>query len=100
MICCHDTGHQITPLTDDDVLMIVNRYWNQLDEDVRVLLQRFDAEAAVSREGSLTLIVLYPSIDGLAGAEYPPIPKTVMPCNLIKAIPLPPIKLAIAWSDL
>ncbi|KAK3591494.1 hypothetical protein CHS0354_031601 [Potamilus streckersoni] len=32
--------------TDDTVLMIVNRYWNQLDEDVRVLLQRFDAETA------------------------------------------------------
>ncbi|ESO00725.1 hypothetical protein HELRODRAFT_192589 [Helobdella robusta] len=30
--------------TDDAVLCIVNRYWNQLDEDVRVLLQRFDAE--------------------------------------------------------
>ncbi|ESO82419.1 hypothetical protein LOTGIDRAFT_237018, partial [Lottia gigantea] len=32
--------------TDDKVLMIVNRYWNQLDEDVRVLLQRLDAETA------------------------------------------------------
>lgn len=32
--------------TDDAVLCIVNRYWNQLDEDVRVLLQRFDAEGA------------------------------------------------------
>lgn len=32
--------------TDDAVLMIVNRYWNQLDEDVRVLVQRFDAETA------------------------------------------------------
>lgn len=32
--------------TDDAVLMIVNRYWNQLDEDIRVLLQRFDAETA------------------------------------------------------
>ncbi|KAF6019457.1 Bre1 [Bugula neritina] len=36
--------------TDDDVLMIVNRYWNQLDEDVRVLLQRFDADTAIARE--------------------------------------------------
>ncbi|XP_067934649.1 E3 ubiquitin-protein ligase Bre1-like [Watersipora subatra] len=36
--------------TDDDVLMIVNRYWNQLDEDIRVLLQRFDAETAIARE--------------------------------------------------
>jgi len=36
--------------TDDAVLMIVNRYWNQLDEDVRVLLQRFDAETADETE--------------------------------------------------
>lgn len=34
--------------------MIVNRYWNQLDEDVRVLLQRFDAEAAQARDGKLS----------------------------------------------
>ncbi|KAL5234581.1 hypothetical protein ACI65C_001991 [Semiaphis heraclei] len=31
---------------DDSVLNVVNRYWNQLNEDVRVLLQRFDAETA------------------------------------------------------
>ncbi|XP_048252241.1 E3 ubiquitin-protein ligase Bre1-like [Haliotis rufescens] len=36
--------------TDDAVLMIVNRYWNQLDEDARVLLQRFDAETADENE--------------------------------------------------
>ncbi|XP_064619535.1 E3 ubiquitin-protein ligase BRE1B-like isoform X2 [Lineus longissimus] len=36
--------------TDDAVLCIVNRYWNQLDEDVRVLLQRFDAETADENE--------------------------------------------------
>nr|XP_022339976.1 E3 ubiquitin-protein ligase Bre1-like isoform X1 [Crassostrea virginica] len=36
--------------TDDAVLMIVNRYWNQLDEDIRVLLQRFDAETADETE--------------------------------------------------
>lgn len=39
------------PISDDDVLMIVNRYWNQLDEDIRVLLQRFDAETAIARDG-------------------------------------------------
>lgn len=33
--------------------MIVNRYWNQLDEDIRVLLQRFDAETAIAREGTV-----------------------------------------------
>lgn len=31
---------------DDAVLNVVNRYWNQLTEDIRVLLQRFDAETA------------------------------------------------------
>lgn len=31
---------------DDAVLNVVNRYWNQLNEDIRVLLQRFDAETA------------------------------------------------------
>ncbi|XP_069135020.1 E3 ubiquitin-protein ligase Bre1-like [Argopecten irradians] len=36
--------------TDDAVLMIVNRYWNLLDEDARVLLQRFDAETADEME--------------------------------------------------
>jgi len=36
--------------TDDAVLCIVNRYWNQLDEDVRVILQRFDAEGADESE--------------------------------------------------
>ena len=37
-------------ITDDAVMCIVNRYWNQLDEDVRVLLQRFDAEGADESE--------------------------------------------------
>ena len=31
---------------DDAVLNVVNRYWNQLNEDIRVILQRFDAETA------------------------------------------------------
>ena len=35
---------------DDAVLNVVNRYWNQLNEDVRVLLQRFDAETADESE--------------------------------------------------
>lgn len=30
--------------SDEGVLTVVNRYWNQLNEDLRVLLQRFDAE--------------------------------------------------------
>ena len=29
---------------DDAVINVINRYWNQLNEDIRILLQRFDAE--------------------------------------------------------
>lgn len=29
---------------DDAVINVIHRYWNQLNEDVRILLQRFDAE--------------------------------------------------------
>lgn len=35
---------------DDAVLCVVNRYWNLLNEDIRVLLQRFDAETADESE--------------------------------------------------
>nr|CAH8849522.1 unnamed protein product [Trichobilharzia regenti] len=31
---------------DDALLCVVNRYWNQLDEDSLILLQRFDSDAA------------------------------------------------------
>lgn len=31
---------------DDAVLNVINRYWNQLNEDIRILLQRFDAETS------------------------------------------------------
>lgn len=37
-------------LQDDAMLCIVNRSWNRFDEDVRVLLQRFDAETALEGE--------------------------------------------------
>ncbi|VDP82875.1 unnamed protein product [Echinostoma caproni] len=30
---------------DDALLCVINRYWNQLDEDCLILLQRFDADA-------------------------------------------------------
>ncbi|CAH1802344.1 unnamed protein product [Owenia fusiformis] len=36
--------------TDDAVLCIVNRYWNQFDEDVRVLLERFDTETITEED--------------------------------------------------
>ncbi|XP_075050298.1 E3 ubiquitin-protein ligase BRE1B-like isoform X2 [Mixophyes fleayi] len=32
--------------TDDATLLIVNRYWSRLDENVQVLLKRYDSEAA------------------------------------------------------
>ncbi|XP_076054151.1 E3 ubiquitin-protein ligase Bre1 isoform X2 [Oratosquilla oratoria] len=34
----------------DDVLTIINRYWNQFNEDIRLMLQRFDAETADESE--------------------------------------------------
>lgn len=40
---------------DDAVLNVVNRYWNQLNEDIRVLLQRFDAETADESENKSEL---------------------------------------------
>jgi hypothetical protein len=33
--------------SDDKMMVVINRYWNQLNDDVRVLLMRFDAEAAL-----------------------------------------------------
>ena len=35
---------------DDAVLNVINRYWNQLNEDVRILLQRFDSETSDESE--------------------------------------------------
>ncbi len=37
---------------DDAMLCIINRYWNRLDDDVRLLLLRFDAETAVESESN------------------------------------------------
>jgi len=42
-------------MQDDAVLNVVNRYWNQLNEDIRVLLQRFDAETADESENKSML---------------------------------------------
>lgn len=42
-------------MQDDAVLNVVNRYWNQLNEDIRVLLQRFDAETADESENKSIL---------------------------------------------
>jgi len=35
---------------DDAVLNVMNRYWNQLNEDVRIMLQRFDTETSDESE--------------------------------------------------
>lgn len=35
---------------DDAVINVINRYWNQLNEDIRILLQRFDAETGDEME--------------------------------------------------
>lgn len=37
--------------SDEGLLTVVNRYWNQLNEDLRILLQRFDAETSDEAEG-------------------------------------------------
>lgn len=44
---------------DDAVLNVVNRYWNQLNEDIRVLLQRFDAETADESENRSKLTTMF-----------------------------------------
>ncbi|UYV62798.1 RNF20 [Cordylochernes scorpioides] len=36
--------------SDEAVLNVVNRYWTQLNEDLRILLQRFDAETSDESE--------------------------------------------------
>lgn len=36
--------------SDEAVLCVVNRYWNQFNEDLRILLQRFDAETSDESE--------------------------------------------------
>ena len=35
---------------DDAVINVIHRYWNQLNEDIRILLQRFDAETGDESE--------------------------------------------------
>ena len=35
---------------DDAVINVIHRYWNQLNEDMRTLLQRFDAETGDEEE--------------------------------------------------
>lgn len=54
-------------MQDDAVLNVINRYWNQLNEDVRILLQRFDAETADENESKsmtfeLNNILSFPNI--------------------------------------
>lgn len=48
---------------DDSVLNVVNRYWNQLNEDIRVLLQRFDAETADELESKSNSIFIKTHIE-------------------------------------
>lgn len=36
--------------SDEAIAYVINRYWNQLNEDLRVLLQRFDAETSDEQE--------------------------------------------------
>lgn len=45
-------------MQDDAVLNVINRYWNQLNEDVRILLQRFDAETADENETKSNCLII------------------------------------------
>lgn len=42
---------------DDLVLNVINRYWNQLNEDIRILLQRFDSETSDESENKSKLTI-------------------------------------------
>ncbi|KAL3097791.1 hypothetical protein niasHS_000526 [Heterodera schachtii] len=39
-------GFERRQIQDDAVMCIINRYWNRLDEEIQLLLQRFDRETA------------------------------------------------------
>lgn len=49
---------------DDEVSCIINRYWNRLDEDIQLLLQRFDADTSLSLEnkGFMLYVILYTNV--------------------------------------
>ena len=36
------------------IVFVINRYWNQFNEDLRILLQRFDAQVSVDSEEERT----------------------------------------------
>ncbi|XP_043942573.1 E3 ubiquitin-protein ligase BRE1B [Protopterus annectens] len=85
--------------TDDATLHIVNRYWSLLDEDVQVLLQRYDASATPLSQPVVQL-EMKTDIE-LMEVEHqqqsqllppPPLPPTLplLPPPLPPALPLPP----------
>lgn len=53
----------------DDVLTVINRYWNQFNEDIRLMLQRFDAETADESETRSELIFAF-SLDSYINTKY------------------------------
>lgn len=42
----------------DDVLTVINRYWNQFNEDIRLMLLRFDAETSDEAENRSKFFLL------------------------------------------
>ena len=45
-------------MQDNAVLNVINHYWNQFNENVRILLQRFDAETADENESKSILTII------------------------------------------
>ena len=40
----------------DDVLTVINRYWNRFNEDIRLMLEKYDAEMADESETKSKII--------------------------------------------
>ncbi|XP_069485088.1 E3 ubiquitin-protein ligase BRE1A isoform X2 [Ambystoma mexicanum] len=58
--------------TDDASLLIVNRYWSQFDENIRIILKRYDMEQGLAdllSEGKKTLVVPEPEPDSDSNQE-------------------------------
>ncbi|XP_004918162.1 E3 ubiquitin-protein ligase BRE1B isoform X2 [Xenopus tropicalis] len=77
--------------TDDATLLIVNRYWSKLDEDVHVLLKRYDSEpskqsaapSAATEEPESAKETAMETDESAEGSQPPPTQE-------IKASPEPP----------
>ncbi|XP_069088997.1 E3 ubiquitin-protein ligase BRE1A [Pleurodeles waltl] len=58
--------------TDDASLLLVNRYWSQFDENIKIILKRYDMEQGLAdllSEGKKTLVVPEPEPDSDSNQE-------------------------------